>query len=124
MDCAACASKIETAVSRIPGVSEVGASYTAGTLNVVHDAVQFSAIQNVVKSLGYNISPDSPALRAGDQTLDQIDHDYDHANGHLDPGDGPWWRTRKAILTLACGVALIVAYLAGRIVPDAGHFAF
>jgi len=122
MDCAACASKIETAVSRIPGVSEVGASYTAGTLNVIHDAVQFSAIQSAVKSLGYSISLDGPAPRAGvDETLD---HGREHGAGHLDLGDGPWWRTRKAILTLACGLALIVAYLAGRLVPDTGHFAF
>jgi Cd2+/Zn2+-exporting ATPase len=118
MDCAACASKIETAVSRIPGVSEVGASYTAGTMNVVHEAVPFVAIQKALKSLGYTVAPDGaqPAPAAGEIA--------NHGGSHFELGDGPWWKTRKAILTLACGLALIAAYLIGRIVPDAGHWAF
>ena len=52
MDCAACASKIETAVRRIPGVTDAGASYTAGTLNVTPANVPFVAVQKAVKSLG------------------------------------------------------------------------
>lgn len=122
MDCAACASKIETAVGRIPGVSEVGASFTAGTLNVVHDAVPFGAIQKAVKSLGYTIAPDgaTPSAAKGH------DHHDNHGGGdsHFELGDGPWWKARKAMLTLACGLALVVAYLIGRMVPEIGHWAF
>jgi Zn2+/Cd2+-exporting ATPase len=123
MDCAACASKIETAVSRIPGVTEVGASFTAGTMNVVHDAVPFAAIQKAVKSLGYTVAPDGATPPATNATPD--DHaDHDSSDSHLEIGDGPWWKTRKAMLTLACGVALVVAYLIGRVVPEIGHWAF
>lgn len=118
MDCAACASKIETAISRIPGVSEVGASYTAGTLNVVHEAVPFVAIQKTLRSLGYTIAPDGAQPAPAEGELDS------HGGSHFELGDGPWWKTRKAILTLACGLALIAAYLIGRILPDAGHWAF
>lgn len=32
MDCAACALKIENAMKRLPGVSEISVSYSAGTL--------------------------------------------------------------------------------------------
>lgn len=141
MDCAACASKIETAISRIPGVSEVGASFTAGTLNVVHDAVPFAAIQKAVKSLGYTVAPDGaspPAARHAhdDQSdhegnaHDEHDHgDQDHqghgaSGSHFDLGDGPWWKTRKAMLALACALALLAAYLIGRVVPNIGHWAF
>ena len=124
MDCAACASKIETAVSRIPGVCEVGASFTAGTMNVVHDAVPLVAIQKAVKSLGYSlvldgVAPDAPASH----DHDHAGHDHD-ARNHLELGSGPWWSTPKARLALLSGVALLLAYLIGRLFPDIGHWAF
>lgn len=126
MDCAACASKIETAVSRIPGVSEVGASFTAGTLNVVHDAVPFSAIQKAVRSLGYTVAPDgsTPSATQSDDHDHHGGDDHGSGGGHFELGDGPWWKTRKALLTLACGVALVVAYLIGLVLPEIGHWAF
>lgn len=124
MDCAACASKIETAVSRIPGVSEVGASFTAGTMNVVHDAVPFAAIQKAVKSLGYTVAPDGPTPASAQASQRDYADSEQGGDSHLEIGDGPWWKTRKAKLTLACGVALVVAYLIGRVVPEIGHWAF
>lgn len=129
MDCAACASKIEIAVSRIPGVSEVGASFTSGTLNVVHDDVPFVTIQKAVKSLGYSVAQDGavPAGQGSDQH-NHAGHDHgaahDHGGGLFEIGDGPWWRTRKAMLTLACAAALVAAYLVGRALPEIGHWAF
>ena len=120
MDCAACATKIETAVSRIPGVSEVGASFTAGTMNVVHENVPFAAIQKAVKSLGYSVaSADAPAPEG-----EAHNHDHDGGEQHLDLGDGPWWQTRKAKLTLACALALVLAYFVGLVAPAIGHWAF
>ncbi|MDP2782524.1 heavy metal translocating P-type ATPase [Devosia sp.] len=121
MDCGACALKIETAVSRIPGVSEVGASYTAGTLNVVHDDVSFAAIQQAIKPLGYELVEDGAAPRppAGDP-----DHAGGAAHDHFELGDGPWWKTPKALLALSCGTALLAAYLVGLFIPSIGHEAF
>src|SRR6218665_1600045 len=131
MDFAACASKIETAVSRIPGVSEVGASFTAGTLNVVHDAVPFAAIQKTVKSLGYSLAQDGVVPTGGARgPHDHEGHDHgaegahEHGDSHLEIGDGPWWASRKAMLTLACAAALVAAYLIGRVLPEIGHWAF
>ena len=127
MDCASCASKIETAVRRIPGVSEAGASFTAGTLNVVHDDVPFSRIQQAIKPLGYSVAPDG--TRPPQQQPDH-DHDHDHDHGdagghdHFALGDGPWWRTPKAMLALACGLAMLAAWLTGMAVPGIGHEAF
>jgi Cd2+/Zn2+-exporting ATPase len=39
-------------------------------------------------------------------------------------GDRVWWKTAKARLTISCGVALAVAFLAARLVPDAAAWLF
>ena len=58
MDCASCASKIDTAVRRMPGVSEVSVSVTAGTMRVQHDATSdLEAIRRKVSGLGYSVTP-------------------------------------------------------------------
>lgn len=49
MDCANCASKVENAVSRVSGVTEVGASFTAQAMTVAHTGVPIGAIRNAVK---------------------------------------------------------------------------
>lgn len=114
MDCAACANKVENAVSRVPGVSEVGASFTAGTMTVTHIGVPAIAIRNAVKSVGYAAAP-ADAVAAPEGGND---------DRHFELGDGPWWRTRKAMLTWGCGIALAIAYLVGRAFPEIGHWAF
>ncbi len=125
MDCAACVTKIENAVGRLPGVAEVGVSLAAGTMTVRTDApLAKGAIEREVKALGYSIGSSAAPKVA------KHDHDHDHEDGHDygddhgAPIDGPWWRTRKAILTFLCGGALLAAYLVGRVLPDIGHWAF
>ena len=57
MDCASCATKIDTAVRRMPGVSDVSVSVTAGTMTVNHDdASDLTAIAKKVTGLGYSVS--------------------------------------------------------------------
>ena len=113
MDCASCATKIETAVGRLPGVSTVNTSYTSETLRVQHtSALARSAIERQVKALGYTIaSTDRPA--AGDEEEE-----------HLELGSGPWWQSRKAKLTIGCGLALTAAYVLGQLVPGVAPWAF
>ncbi|WP_163597473.1 hypothetical protein, partial [Klebsiella pneumoniae] len=40
------------------------------------------------------------------------------------PAAGPWWRSRKGLLTQACGAALVAAYGLGKLVPAIGHWVF
>ncbi|MEO6013429.1 MAG: heavy metal translocating P-type ATPase [Devosia sp.] len=137
MDCAACSQKIETAVGRLPGVSDAGASFTAGTLHVMHDGtVQKGAVERAVKSLGYSIGPADGTSRTRPGTSLEHNHDHDHGHDfnaepanaaggeHFDLGDGPWWRSRKALLTFAFAVALAIAYGVSLLVPQIGHWAF
>ena len=161
MDCAACVTKIENAVGRLPGVSDVQVSLASGAMKVAHDqSTRKSDIEHAVKWLGYSIrdsetSPlrssaaGTPADR-GDAHSHSDDHDHSHDHGasghkhadddesghgngssggghgheHFDLGEGPWWRSRKVIMTAACAVALAAAFLIGQVEPPVGHWAF
>lgn len=170
MDCASCATKIENAVSRLPGITEVGISVSAGTMIVTHQGpAPSAAISKQVKALGYSVAEVGAARGAepkahahvhgpncshdhaghnhshGDHGHDHAGHDHsghdhgDHAghdhgapaanvagtsHDHFDLDDGPWWKSRKAKLTIACGAALVAAYAIGQLLPQIGHWAF
>ena len=93
MDCASCASKIDTAVRRMPGVADVSVSVTAGTMRVQHDvASDLEAIRRKVSGLGYTVTPgaavaaEKPAGKhvhgPGCDHGHDHDHDHDHAHDH------------------------------------------
>jgi Cd2+/Zn2+-exporting ATPase len=155
MDCAGCATKIDTAVRRMPGVEDVSVSVTAGTMAVRHTAESdLAALQKKVTGLGYTIAPLKPdavppagAHAHGDDhhrdhaEHDHLDHDepgaaQDHGHAHGDdalegthghdhtPMTGPWWKSKKGQLTIASGLALVVAYGIGKLVPQAESWAF
>ena len=121
MDCAACASKVDTAARRIAGVEDVSVSVMNGTMTVRHaPGADLEEICTKVGNLGYPTAPISGAAPKAPEAAAGVHMDGDH--DHDD--DGPWWRTRKARLTLACGGALVAAYLVGRFLPEVGHWAF
>jgi len=87
MDCASCASKIDTAVRRMPGVEDVSVSVTAGTMSIRHDQTSdLDAIGKKVRGLGYSVE-----RLAGRHVDNQTSanhggaccggHAHDHANG-------------------------------------------
>ena len=58
MDCAGCATKIDTAVRRMPGVQDVNVSVAAGTMTLKHTAESdLAAIEKKVTGLGYGVAP-------------------------------------------------------------------
>ncbi|WP_313192091.1 heavy metal translocating P-type ATPase [Shinella zoogloeoides] len=106
MDCASCASKIDTAVRRMPGVVDVSVSVTAGTMRVQHDMTSdLDVIRRKVSGLGYTVTPgtavaaEKPAGKHEHGPGSSHDHDHephdDHAHGHdhnhagHDHGDKP-----------------------------------
>jgi len=122
MDCASCADKIDTAVRRIDGVRDVSVSVTGGSMTVTHgEADPAIAIIRQVNKLGYG-------ARAADMGLDgsgnnaHADHDS-HLHEHRDPGQA-WWQSKRAMLTIASGLALVAAYIVGKIAPEAEYWAF
>ncbi|UNK37516.1 cadmium-translocating P-type ATPase [Shinella sp. H4-D48] len=147
MDCASCASKIDTAVRRMPGVSDVSVSVTAGTMRVQHDpSSDLDAIRRKVSGLGYVVTPG--AALAGDKPAPEHAHgpncdhahahDHDHGHSHdvkaaameglhghdHGPSEGPWWKGKKGRLTILAGGALVVAYGIGHLFPAIASYAF
>ena len=124
MDCASCAMKIETALNRLPGVSNTKVSVATGTLNIEHGSeTSAQDIQKKVKALGYGIKP----LKLEDTSHEHSDnhdhckgHTHDHASHSHDEEDtaGSWWKSRKGRLTLVSGLAFLAAFGLASILPE------
>ena len=115
MDCAACATKIDRALRRIPGIEDVSVSATTGNMTVRHggDAV-LPQIEQCVASLGYGVS------RAGH---DQASSSDSHAS-HLASSHEAWWKSPKAKLVACLGIGLLVAEGVSRLAPDWNEIPF
>ncbi|WP_296707254.1 heavy metal translocating P-type ATPase [Rhodoblastus sp.] len=141
MDCASCARKIDTAVRRMPGVIEVSVSATAGTMVVHHDAnSDLAAIEKQVTGLGYGVAPLARNTTASEKAAccgddhnhnhDRVDAGHDHGalesrhNDDHSSSSVPWWRSKKGLLTIGCGGALVVAYCIGKFAPPVATGAF
>ncbi|HRF07453.1 MAG TPA: heavy metal translocating P-type ATPase [Xanthobacteraceae bacterium] len=112
MDCAACGAKVETAVRRVQGVQNVSVSVNTGALAVEHEPqTDLSAVSDAVNRLGYKAKPERSENAERGQ--------------HHEPTDaGPWWKSTRAILTGACGIALVAAYGIGKVFPAIEAHAF
>ena len=152
MDCASCSTKIDTAVRRLPDVSDVSVSVARQTMVVSHGAeLDLGEVEKQVIRLGYDITRLSPGAAEAEVKSsghnDQFQHHHDHDNGehvheHHSGSDhskaeteglhghdhelesGPWWKTKKAMLTAASGVALVVAYGVAKAFPTTAPYAF
>jgi len=82
MDCASCATRIDTAVRRVPGVDDVSVSVVAGTLTVRHRGTDRAAIEKKVTGLGYQIAPLGNAGPVRQHLTDGCGHDHDQAGHH------------------------------------------
>ncbi|GLS32504.1 Cd2+/Zn2+-exporting ATPase [Mesorhizobium albiziae] len=121
MDCASCASKIDTAVRRIDGVEDVSVSVANGRLTVTHGGgVTNEAIVRQVSKLGYGVRPAEDGQKAdfGRQ------HDRESPHDHGAEQTETLWQSKRALLTIASGVALAAAFVIGKLVPTTEYWAF
>ncbi|RVC23545.1 heavy metal translocating P-type ATPase, partial [Mesorhizobium sp. M7A.F.Ca.AU.002.02.1.1] len=94
MDCASCATKIDTAVRRLDGVADVSVSVTGASMTVSHGgALPEGRVLQQVARLGYGIvraeahvSPMSDKAHADHVHNDHEGHD--HASHDPDPDHG------------------------------------
>ncbi|WP_435658395.1 heavy metal translocating P-type ATPase [Brucella pituitosa] len=80
MDCASCATKIDTAVRRIAGVEDVSVSVTTGMMTVRHDDSDLERVARNVRSLGYSVEP--VADEKAPAKHEHHDHDHAGCSGH------------------------------------------
>lgn len=151
MDCPSCAAKINTAVRRLSGIEDVSVSMAAGTMTVRHTGADLAVLERKVARLGYKAALLSTSDRTA-PVADAYGHarpaqghepGHDHADGQADPAhwhsgggvegrhsndlgltSGTWRRSAKGRLAIASGVALVVVWGLGKLVPAAAHGAF
>ncbi|MCE6077431.1 cadmium-translocating P-type ATPase [Agrobacterium vitis] len=139
MDCASCATKVDTAVRRMPGIKDVSVSVTSGTMTLKHSAAaDLRAVEKQVTALGYSIAPiiKTPKPPSPGPTLsaDHAGHDHGSGSDHAEieglhghdhgPSEGPWWKSKKGRLTIMAGAALVLAYGIGHLFPAIETYAF
>ena len=104
MDCAACALKIETAMNRLPGISDVNVSVMSGTLalNVDEERTTRETIEAKIAGLGYR--PVGSAPQAASALPSRRTRE-------------PWWKGSQASLVFLTGALFAVAYVAAQVLP-------
>ncbi len=116
MDCGACATKIETAMRRLPGVSDVDVSFNRQSLSLVVDENRTSraAIEKRIAALGYR--PVDPTAAGGVASLP----------GEAGPAgrDAGWWSSSKGRLAIVTGGLLAVAFLVSHFEPGWSAWAY
>lgn len=115
MDCGACALKIETALKRLPGVSNVAVNYGAEllTLRLDEDRTSRKVVEDKIRALGYTPRP----LFSG-ALSEAIERD------EIEIRDRSWWQTRKGHLVIGTGLLLATAYVVSLIRPDFSYSAY
>ncbi len=128
MDCGSCAAKIDAAVRRSPGVSDVAVSVSVGTLVITHDGtVDLRAIEKQLTGLGYLVGPikaKEPAAAARTTPDDAVRNPREMRGDDKGTTSGAWWQSTKAQLTIGSGIALVAAYGIGKVVPGVAPYAF
>ncbi len=115
MDCASCVGKIETALARMPGVSDVQLNFATEKLALTlapDGATQFSDIEKTIKRLGFGISAIS-------EQSNESNSDNQSATAQQ-----RWWQSRKGKQVVGLGLLMSVAYALSLIFPDYGMWAF
>ncbi|EGP53925.1 heavy metal translocating P-type ATPase (plasmid) [Agrobacterium tumefaciens F2] len=85
MDCASCATKIDTAIRRMPGVQDVSISVSAGTMTVEHDdTIDVEDMGKKVTGLGYPTKLIPAKSKAVPSAIEHVhgpgcSHDHDHS---------------------------------------------
>jgi Zn2+/Cd2+-exporting ATPase len=143
MDCADCARKVETAVTRMPGVTSSKVNFSTQKLAVGFDAgkTKLEDFARIIEPLGYKVKamPKTGNAKAKfSVTKSEIDlldkpeevledsHDHDHAHDHGDASEEgkAWYQTRQGQLVISSGGLLVLAYLLGLFAPNLAVYGY
>jgi Cd2+/Zn2+-exporting ATPase len=120
MDCADCAIKLQGALRKERGVRAADVNFGAATLSVAIDpaAADLGGVFTAVRRLGYDTverrtAAAAPGTAGGTAAT--------HAAGARPV---PWFRERRALLTLLSGALVIAGFVAGALAPAASPWLF
>ena len=116
MDCASCVGKIERALTRMPGVSEVQLNFSTQKLELTLEpdtSTDVKDIEKTIKRLGFGVS----AL-----TSQQNEMGID--GGQAAVNDQRWWQTIKGKQVVGNGLLMSAAYMLSLILPEYGAWVF
>jgi Cd2+/Zn2+-exporting ATPase len=113
MDCGACAIKIENAMKRLPGVSDINVSYGQESMSIMLDQERTSpkVIEDKIKALGF-----TPVAReaSGGQEARKLPEYHDQH----------WWKGKKGRLVFFTGLMSAAAWIIAHIDPAWGQLAY
>jgi Zn2+/Cd2+-exporting ATPase len=145
MDCADCARKVETAVTRMPGVTSSKVNFSTQKLTVGFDAgkTKLDDFARIIEPLGYKVRaiPSTSNSKAKFSVTkseinllekpeeiheDSHKHEAEHAHDHGDSSetDKPWFQSRQGQLVLSSGGLLVLAYLLGLFAPGLAVYGY
>lgn len=117
MDCSACAIKVENALKRVPGLSDITMNYATEMLSLRLDENRAAeaTVEGRIRALGYRpIALDGSAGRAGEMGPGEA----------LSAGSRPWWRTPKGWMVLGLGMLLATAFAIAALRPELASWAY
>ena len=111
MDCASCALKIETAMQRLPGVSDINVSYANETLalQLDEDRTALGTIEQKIRSLGYT------------PVIEQTEAKASPPRKRITEA---WWKGNKGRLVLLTGALFILAFALARVLPESEQWLY
>lgn len=122
VECASCATKIDTVVRRLPGVEDVSVSIAARTMMVCFrgDTDLTNEIKRKVEGLGYQLTATDVLADSrtgpGDADYGQNYPGPDNSHNQNSMEDS-WSKSRKGQLTIACGLAVGAAWVISKLLP-------
>jgi Cd2+/Zn2+-exporting ATPase len=114
MDCGACAVKIENAMQRLPGVTDISASYSAASLSLSldEDRTSRATIEARIRALGFTTVGTAGIIMPANGTAVST------------AKAGGWWATRKGRLVIGSGTLLALAYAVSYLEPAWSFWAY
>ncbi|MFA7504490.1 MAG: heavy metal translocating P-type ATPase [Burkholderiaceae bacterium] len=116
MDCASCVGKIETALVRLPGVSDVQLNFATQSLrlSLATGSTRRSTVEETIRNLGFEASA-SPGPEAACATAPDSGIDAPMASEPT-----RWWQTRKGRQVAGLGLGMGIAYAGSLAIPAHG----
>ena len=114
MDCASCVGKIESALSRMSGVSDVQLNFATRKLDLTLDPESKTTAKDVektIKSLGFDITEVSESHDASSMSDDSLEAQH-------------WWQSKKGKQVVVLGTLMSAAYVFSLIFLSYGTWVF